>query len=103
MDDLKEIKLLLERLLAAQIMTLAMRAQDHGVRGEALVSPEYLADAIGLVNRATEELRGSVLRERESAAATAEADDAPGSKANLEKARKMSMQQKRYDLGKGLF
>jgi len=103
MDDIKEIKRLLEQILAAQIVNIGMRAQDHGVKGENLVSTEYLADALALVCRATDELRGTVLAVRERAAALADDDDAPGSKANIEKARKMSMTQKRYDLGKGLF
>ncbi len=79
----------------------ALRAQDRGVRGEALVAREYMAEALDLVRRSASELEGTLLRPPEPTAS--EDDDAPGSKANLEKAKKMSMKQKRYDLGKGLF
>ena len=101
MDDLKEIRRLLEQLLAAQLVTLAMRAQDRGAKGESLVTKEFMAEAVVQVRRAMAELEGTLVRAPEPTAS--EDDDAPGSAANIEKAKKMSMKQKRYDLGKGLF
>ncbi len=90
---------LLEELLAVQVMDIATRLQAQQARGEDALDKRYLDEAVRLVRRNKEAILEGLRRPAEPEPR----EDGPGERGNLEKAKRMSMKQKRYDLAKGLF
>lgn len=99
---MEETKQLLEELLAVQIIDIAMRMEARHARGEEAVPETFLKEAISLVRKNRERIIEDLRSDGEDPK-EAERSDAPGQSGNLEKASKMSLKQKRYDLQRGLF
>ncbi len=98
-ETLAQIKQLLEDLLAVQMAQVALHVQARDVRGDEKFTESQIQEAGALVRTHRERLL-SALR---TGPTEGPPDERPGSRSNLDKAKRMSMRQKRYDLGDGLF
>lgn len=98
-ETLTEIKQLLEELVAVQMAQVALHIQARDARGDEQFTDSQVREAAALVR----DNRDRLLAALRSAPEQSAPDERAGSRSNIEKAKRMSMKQKRYDLGEGLF
>ncbi|MDY0062713.1 MAG: hypothetical protein RBU45_23085 [Myxococcota bacterium] len=97
MDEMRRV---LEELLAAQVLDIALRLEARNVRGEGPVPETFLREAVSLVRQNREGILEAL---RAPAPEEQPVELKAGSNANLAAAKRMSKKQQRYDLKGGLF